>query len=97
MMSTNNIPSIELLESVHPFPGVYQIRAIGSTAGDFETRVVEAVADELATPSELTHSLRYTRGGRHVSVTMEITVQNAEQVRAIYARIHDVDGLQLLL
>lgn len=96
-MSTRNIPSAELLESVHPFPGTYQIRAIGAAEDDFESRVVAAVREEVAGPGEVDHSSRYTRGGRHVSVTLDITVQTAEQVRSIYARIHEVEGLRLLL
>lgn len=95
-MSSKNIPSIELLESVHPFPGSYQIRAIGSTDDDFPARVVAAVQEELAGPGEVDHSVRFTRGGRHVSVTLDLTVQSADQVRAIYARLHEVSGLRLL-
>src|SRR5215218_7624492 len=89
-------PSEELLESTHFFPGVYQIKAIGTTSADFETKVVEAVVSELACPSDLDHSVRTTPGGRHVAVTLDITVQNAEQVRGIYARIREVPGLTLL-
>ena len=81
-MSSKNIPSVELLESVHPFPGTYQIRAIGSTEDDFESRVIAAAREELASPGELDHSSRHTRGGRHVAVTLDLTVQSAEQVRA---------------
>jgi putative lipoic acid-binding regulatory protein len=89
-------PSEDLLESVHPFPGTYQIKAIGMAEDDFVGRVVEAVVSELATPSELDHSVRITPGGRHVALTLEMTVQDAEQVRAIYARIRDVKGLTYL-
>jgi len=55
------------------------------------------VAEELASPSEIDHLVRSTPGGRHVSLTLNVTVQNAEQVRAIYAKIREVDGLTLLL
>ncbi len=89
-------PSEDLLESSHPFPGTYQIKAIGAAEDDFVSRVVEAVVSELATPSELDHSVRVTPGGRHVSLTLEMNVQSAEQVRAIYARLREVKGLTLL-
>jgi putative lipoic acid-binding regulatory protein len=89
-------PSTDLLESSHAFPGVYQIKAIGAAGGDFVARVLAAAAEELASPAEIDHSVKETRGGRHASVTLEITVQNAEQVRAIYARIREVEGLTLL-
>lgn len=89
-------PSEELLEATHQFPGVYQIKAIGATDNDFVTRVLEAAASELASLSEVEHSVRQTRNGRHVAVTLDLTVQSAGQVRAIYARLQEVSGLALL-
>jgi putative lipoic acid-binding regulatory protein len=89
-------PSEELLESTHPFPGVYQIKAIGNASNDFEARVVEAVVAVLPVPSDLDYSVRSTPGGRHVALTLEISVQTAEQVRTIYARLRELDGITLL-
>jgi len=89
-------PSTDLLESSHTFPGVYQIKAIGAAERDFTGRVIAAAAEELASISEIDHVIRETPGGRHVSITLDISVQTAEQVRAIYARIRDVEGLTLL-
>ncbi len=89
-------PSLDLLESSHAFPGVYQIKAIGSAEGDFADRVVAAVGEELAGPSEIDFAVRSTPGGRHVSVTLDISVQTAEQVRAIYARLKEIEGLTFL-
>jgi hypothetical protein len=89
-------PSTDLLESSHSFPGVYRIKAIGSTAGDFVDRVVAAAAEEVASAAEIDPIVKETRGGRHVSVTLDVTVQSAEQVRAIYARLREVEGLTLL-
>jgi putative lipoic acid-binding regulatory protein len=89
-------PSVELLESTHPFPGSYTIKAIGLVDDDFEQRVVAAVSAHLAAASDLDYSIRATRGGRHIALTLEINVQNAEQVRSIYGQIRDVRGLTLL-
>jgi len=89
-------PSVDLLESVHPFPGVYKIKAIGRADDDFETRVVEVVYSNLAARSDLDYTVRITPGGRHLAVTLDITVQSAEQVRQIYADLRDVKGLMLL-
>jgi putative lipoic acid-binding regulatory protein len=90
-------PSVELLESVHSFPGTYRIKAIGEARDDFEGRVRAAASEELASTAEIELSVRSTRDGRHVSLTLELTVQSAEQVRAIYSRIREVEGLTLLL
>jgi putative lipoic acid-binding regulatory protein len=89
-------PSEELLESTHTFPGVYQFKAIGVASNDFEGRVVEAVVAELAVPSDLDYSVRSTPGGRHVALTLEASVQTAGQVRSIYARLRELEGITLL-
>jgi putative lipoic acid-binding regulatory protein len=89
-------PSVELLESTHMFPGTYQIKAIGAATDDFAGRVVTAVQEVLPAASDLEYSIRSTQAGRHVAVTLDITVQTADQVRTIYARIRDVRGLALL-
>ena len=88
--------AIELLESTHAFPGVVPIKAIGTSDNDFVGRVVAAAAEELASQAEVDHQVRETPGGRHVSVTLHVSVQTPQQVLAIYARIREVEGLTLL-
>jgi putative lipoic acid-binding regulatory protein len=95
-------PSEDLLNSTHTFPGVYQFKAIGKVEGDFQSRVLNAVRSEVVSRSEVDHSVRSTPDGRHVAVTLEavtleVTVQNAEQVRSIYAKIRHVEGLLFLI
>lgn len=89
-------PSLDLLESTHLFPGTYRIKAIGAVDDDFATRVLEAVVLELTSESEVDHTVRSTPGGRHVAVTMDLTVQTAQQVRDIYARLSVLEGLTFL-
>ncbi len=90
------IPNEELLAEHHEFPGVYRIKAIGSTEGGFVGRVLDAASTELAGPAEVNYTVRETSGGRHVSVNLNLTVQTPAQVRAIYARIRAVEGLTML-
>jgi putative lipoic acid-binding regulatory protein len=87
----------ELLESHHEFPGVYRIKVIGVTDNDFENRVVQAVIAALPSPSDLDYSARTTPSGRHVSLTLEVNVQTADEVLRIYERIRPVEGLTMLL
>jgi uncharacterized protein len=89
-------PSVERLESSHSFPGDYKIKAIGSADDAFESRVIEAVCAHLAARSDLDYSTRSTPGGRHIAVTLDMNVQSAEQVRAIYAELQEVKGLTYL-
>lgn len=95
-MDKDHRPSEDLLITNHTFPGVYQIKAIGSAEDDFAARVVEAAAQELASLAEIDHAVRSTPNGRHVSLTLDITVQTPDQVRAIYARLREVKGITLL-
>jgi putative lipoic acid-binding regulatory protein len=90
-------PPLDLLESSHSFPGKYQIKAIGRVADDFEAHVTTAVRAEIGAAPSLQVTTRTTPDGRHVSLTLDIPVQTAEEVRAIYARIRAVAGLVMLL
>lgn len=85
--------SVELLESTHTFPGEFKIKAIGAADDDFHIRVIEAVSALLPARSDLDYSVRSTPGGRHVAITLDLTVQTAEQVLAIYAELKEVKGL----
>jgi putative lipoic acid-binding regulatory protein len=96
MTDPDHRPSEELLESSHVFPGVYQIKVIGIASNAFESRVVDVVVAELAASSDLDYSVRTTPGGRHVALTLEISVQNAGQVRSLYARLRELEGVTLL-
>ena len=87
----------DLLESVHAFPGPYQIKVIGIASDDFVDRVVAAVGAHLATLDDLEHRVRTTPGGRHLAVTLDLQLQSSSQVRAIYAGLRKVDGLAMLL
>ncbi len=90
-------PSLELLDSSHTFPGPYQIKAIGAAADDFEGRVLDRVRAEIASPGDLAHSARSTPDGKHISITLDIQARSAEEVRAIYARLQEIEGLRFLL
>jgi len=96
MTDPDHRPSEELLESSHVFPGVYQIKVIGIATNAFESRVVEAVVAELPASSDLDYSVRTTPGGRHVALTLDISVQTAGQVRTIYDRLRALEGITLL-
>jgi uncharacterized protein len=93
----NQLPSRELLEATHTFPGQYTFKAIGASDDHFVGRVVQAVRSELGEAVEPSFSTRSTSGGRHVCVTIEPSVTDAEEVLVIYASLRQVEGLVLLL
>ena len=93
----NSLPSIELLESTHNFPCVYVLKVIGKSDDGFVGRVVAAVRDQLEFDIDPPYRVRTTSGGRHVSITLEPTVDSAWDVLALYGRIQEIAGLVMVL
>jgi putative lipoic acid-binding regulatory protein len=92
----DELPSIELLESTHQFPGPYMFKVIGRDEDGFVARVVAAVRDELAAGSDPPYTVRTSAAGRHVAVTLEATVQTGAQVLAVYRRVRQLTGILFL-
>lgn len=90
------LPTFELLEKTHAFPCPYLFKIIGKAEQGFAARVVAAVREELLIETDPPFHLREAVGGRHISVTVEPTVQSAHQVLAIYRRLGALDGLVML-
>jgi len=91
------LPSVELLESRHPFPCAYTFKVIGSADNNFTARVVAAVRDELRLDVDPPYSLRSTKSGAHVAVTLEPHCESPKQVLAIYSRLTGMNGVVMLL
>ena len=96
MTAGDNVPSIELLNSAHQFPGPYVFKAIGKQDNAFVARVIAAIREELELTVDPAHELRTSAKGNHAAVTVTVRVQSAEQVRAVYYRILKLPGLEML-
>ncbi len=92
----DELPAIELLESTHHFPCPYTFKVIGREENGFVARVVAAVRMALEESSDPPFRVRESAGGRHVSVTLEPTVQTAQQVLAVYRNVRTMAGLVVL-
>ena len=91
-----SLPSAELLEARHSFPCSYTFKVIGAASENFTARVVSHVRDELRLEEDPPYSLRSTRGGKHVAISMEPVCDSAQQVLAVYSRLSGLDGLVML-
>jgi len=92
-----SLPSVEILEANHSFPGPYVFKVIGDAEGNFTGRVVYAVRDELQIEQDPPYSLRNTKTGSHVAITLEPTCESPQQVLAIYSRLMGMEGIVMLL
>ncbi len=93
----NQLPSIEVLESRHQFPGPFLFKVIGHAEGNFVARTVVTVRETLNLSEDPPCSLRQSAHGRHVSVSLEPDCENAQQVLDVYQAILRLDGLVMLL
>ena len=92
-----SLPSVDLLESRHQFPCGYTFKVIGNARENFTARVVAAVRDELRLERDPDYSLRSTKNGDHVSITLEPYCESPQQVLAIYSRLTGMNGVVMLL
>jgi putative lipoic acid-binding regulatory protein len=93
----SDLPTIELLESTHTFPGVYMFKVIGRTEGAFAARVVAAAREALHWDVDPPFRVREAAGGRHVAVTLEPHLASAHEVLTVYRRLRDTTGLVMCL
>jgi len=89
--------SIELLNATHNFPCEFTFKAIGAANNEFVARVVSAVREGLGGQVEPSYFTRSTPQGRHVSVTVLVSIDSAEQVLFVYDRLRTVDGIVMAL
>ncbi|MCP4170104.1 MAG: DUF493 domain-containing protein [Fuerstiella sp.] len=92
-----SLPSIEVLEAHHSFPGPYMFKVIGVADDRFTGRVVEQVRDELGLDQDPPYTLRNTAKGNHVAITLEPECESPQQVLTIYNRLTGLDGMVMLL
>ncbi len=89
--------SRRLLDEHHEFPGPHTLKVIGKSDDQFVERVVAAVGESLASDTPPPYSTRKTPDGRHVSITLQPTVDSPEQVLQLYERLRQIDGVVTLL
>ncbi len=92
----HQFPSVELLEDTHQFPTNYMFKVIGKADNGFIARAVAVVREELFMEEDPPYFVREQRSGRHVAVTIEPLVRDAEQVVALYRKLIELEGLVLL-
>ncbi len=87
-MSEQEPPRIE-------FPCDYPIRVMGDAAADFEDYVVGVMRRHAGDVRQV--SVRESRGGRYLSVTVTITATGVEQLQAIHVELRDSGRVHMVL
>ena len=92
----DDFETIQLLEQTHSFPCPYLFKVIGKPADNFVGRVLQAVRSELSADAEPPFSSRKSSKGRHVSVSIEPTIEQPRQIVKIYDNLKGLDGVEML-
>lgn len=90
------LPALALLETTHAFPCAYLFKVIGNADESIVARIIAIFRQELTIEIDPPFRVRESAGGRHLSVTVEPTVQSAHQVLAIYRRLGELQGVVML-
>lgn len=91
------LPPLELLESVHKFPGTYTFKIIALNNEETLKNILEVMKVKLNLPELPKYTSRVSEGGKHVSITLEPTLQKAQDVHDIYQALLETKGVLLLL
>jgi len=88
---------LDLLNQTHAFPTRVMFKVIGENRASFVEEVVSLVRRESSADETPPYSTREARGGRHIAITLEPQLNDAERVLSIYARLKVIPGVVLLL
>ena len=94
---TDHKQLLDRLNDVHSFPGNYIFKVIGDNTPVFVSQVVQVCLIALGPEASPGISTRESSGGKHVSVTIDAVVVDAEMVLKVYALIGDVEGVRFVL
>ncbi|MFM8314091.1 MAG: DUF493 family protein [Deltaproteobacteria bacterium] len=91
------LPPIELLESVHKFPGPYIFKIIAHNNEETLNSIVRVIQQTLHLTSSPPFSSRISEGGKHASLTVEVVLPKAQDVHSVYEALLKTQGVILLL
>ena len=89
--------SIQQLEEVHEFPCDFQFKVIGTNSDDFIAQVVQVGLNVVGTDTDPNVSTRESSEGQYVSVSMKMTVDDAETVMDVYEHVEHLEQVRFLL
>ncbi len=69
------------------FPCIFPVKVMGANQDDFKSLVVEIIKKHATLAAEEVITGRLSRGGRFLSLTVQIQAENQEQLDAIYREL----------
>jgi putative lipoic acid-binding regulatory protein len=93
---TVQLPSLELIEASHTFPGLYTFKIIGDSRDDFVADALTQAMAAIGQDREFNHSIRASSSGNHTALTLSVRLENAREVHAVYEKLLKIKGIRAL-
>jgi putative lipoic acid-binding regulatory protein len=93
----NNLPPLELLESTHEFSCKFTFKAFGQHGDALVESTRRAAAEVAGSEDHVTWTYRASSGGKHGCVTLDVYVQTAHQVHAVYVELQSLEEVRMLM
>lgn len=77
------------------FPCNFAFKAMTLAQEGIENKIISAIQKHV--PGDYTATLKPSRGGKYLSVTVKIHLTNKVQLDGIYKEVHAVEGVKMLL
>lgn len=90
-------PSTEAIEGAHTFPGPFTIKLFGPHDQTFVDAIKSTIAPVVPDDTRYALELRPSSKGAHCCVNVTLQADTVEEVQTLYAALHDVEGLRMLL
>jgi len=82
-------------EQLWQFPCEFSFKAMTLAIDDIENHIVSAIQKHV--PGDYSASLKESKGGKYLSVTVKIHLTSKQQLEAVYKEVHAVEGVKMLL
>lgn len=93
---TPQLPSLELIESNHQFPGQFTFKVIGDSRSDFASEALNSTLLALGETREINHSCRTSSAGKHTAITISVYLKSANEVHAVYRNLLEIKDVRAL-
>ena len=77
------------------FPCDFTFKAMTQAIEGIENNVISAIQKHV--PGDYSATLKESRGGKYLSVTVKIYLTSKQQLDNVYKEVHAVEGVKMLL
>jgi putative lipoic acid-binding regulatory protein len=89
--------SLETLRETHAFPCEFQFKVIGANSSSFVARVVQAGINAVGPTATPRISTKESSKGSYISVSMEMTMKDAETILDVYDGVRNLEQVKFVL